>query len=196
MRRLVLKWLLLGVPVIAMTVIGWLAAPVVALFASRADGSLPRWLRWFQPYDHTCWGGEDWQRDNPDYRTWWGITRQLQRNIAGTFSFKVAGLWPKGDVVRQGDPLTSNREPGHSGCCYTRVANAFLFHYVSQWGGSGRCLRIVCGWKLYYEQDGGTLRQPTDRKAKPAQWVFVAWPLAGFDALSDSNHPSGATERQ
>ena len=182
MLRLIAKYLLLGLPVVAMTVIGWLTAPVVALFASKKDGSLPRWLQWFQPYDHTCWGGEDWQRDYPDYRTWWRITMQLQRNIGGTFSYTVAGLWPAGNVTRRGDPLTSNREPGHSGQCFTRVGNAFLFNYVRQSHNSDRCIRVVLGWKLYFEQDSGTLRKPTDRKAKPAQWVFVVWPLAGFDA--------------
>ena len=180
MNHLTLKWLLLGVPVLGMTALSYVVAPFAVLF--ERNGWLPGWLRWFQTFDHDLYGGLDWQQDHPRlYKTRLGMLLWLWRNPAGTFSYTVAGVWPAGEVRREGDPLTSNREPGHSGCCHTAVDNAWLFNYVRQWGASGKCLRLVFGWKLYAEQDGGVCRKPTDRKAKPAQWVMVAWPLAGFD---------------
>ena len=185
MNNLTLKYLLLGIPVLTMTIISYPLAPFVTLFAH--NGWLPSWLQWFQSYDNNLYGGNDWQLDHPkSYFTGWGMTRWLWRNPAGTFSYVVAGVWPEGEVRRQGDPLTTNTPHGHSGCCHTQVDNGWLFNYVRQWGASRKCLRVVVGWKLYYEQDGGVCRKPTDRKAKPAQWVLVAWPLAGYDTTPNT----------
>jgi len=176
----VIRWALIGLPVLAFTAVSYPLAPLVVLF--EHNGWLPHWLRWFQTYDHDLYGGKDWQADHPRlYKTRRGMILWLWRNPAGTFSYTVAGVWPWGKVDRQGDSAVTNTPNGHSGCCLTTCTNAWLFNHVRQWGASSRCLRIVMGWKLYDEQDMGQCRDPLDGRSKPAQWVLVCWPLAHFD---------------
>lgn len=180
MTKLVLKWLLIGAPVLLVTALSYLAAPFAVLF--EHNGRLPRWLRWFQTYDRDLYGDPPWQRAHPGlYKTRLGMLLWLWRNPAGTFSYKFAGVWPEGIVRRYGDRLVSNTPNGHSGCCLTKVDNAWLYYHVRQWSESGKCLRIVLGWKLYEEQDTGVCRMKDDKKTTPAQWVMVVWPLAGFN---------------
>jgi hypothetical protein len=175
-----MRYLLYLPLLLTMTAISYPLAPILVLF--ERDAHLPWWAKWFETYDHDLHGGLDWQLDHPNtYKTWWGMTNWLWRNPIGRFSYEIAGIWPTNPVHRQGDHETSNRNPGHSGCCLTTCPNTWLFNYVHQWGNSGRCLRIVLGWKLYYEQDNGIARDFYDLKSKPAQWVMVIWPLAGFD---------------
>jgi len=180
----VIRWALIGVPILIFTAISYPLAPFVVLF--EHNGFLPHWLRWFQTYDHDLYGGKDWQLDHPKiYKTRWGMILWLWRNPVGTFSYTVAGIWPRGIVKRKGDIETYNTPNGHSGKCLTICANAWLFNYVQQWKTSNKCLRIVCGWKLYYEQDTGQCRNPLDGKSKSAQWVFVCWPLASFNKAKE-----------
>jgi len=179
MLKDIIRWALIGIPVLFFTAISYPLAPIVVLF--EHNGRLPRWLCWFQTYDHNLYGGLDWQAENPNYTTYCSMVRWLWRNPAGTFSYTVAGIWPSGTVIIKGNSKTQNTPNGHSGKCLTRCKNSWLLNYVHQWGQSHKCLRIVLGWKLYYEQDYGVCRMSTDPKTKPAQWVMVIWPLAGFN---------------
>jgi len=184
------RWWKLLPAIFGMTLLSYVVVPFAVLF--ERNGFLPGWLRWFQTYDHDLYGGGDWQRDHPKlYKTRIGMILWLWRNPVGTFSYTYAGLWPEGDVARGGDPLTENRPIGHSGHCLTVCDNAFMSNTVRQYGDSKRCNRFVWGWKLYYEQQGGVVRKKTDYKVKPAQWIFVWWPLSGYSV----SNPTGVDEQ-
>lgn len=189
--RSFLIWLVLGVADLAMTLIAYLLAPVLPLFAIGRD-SLPRWLAWFDTPDNTLDGDAGymiWHAPFTGMQTGWRrhINRAvwLMRNPAYGFSYRVLGARIEAlPQVVSGDPyvsdsrnLTIGRQRGLSGHVLLRSGRCFEFYLVRQYGGSERCFRLRLGWKML-----GFLNEPT---AFPlgtrAQYVIGIKPFGMFE---------------
>lgn len=171
---LIPKFIILECIELPLMLISYPLAPIIVLF--QKDGQLPKWLKWFQPYDNDLYGGNDWKimHPPPKNQTWWIMTRYLWRNSIGTFSYKVTGVLAKLPIlILNGDKKTQNRPyPGHSGILFVICRNSFMFYCVKQWGSSERCIRLLFGWKLMNLVDTG--------ETKRTQLVFSFNPVMGF----------------
>ena len=148
-------WFLLAPLSISLTLLAFLLAPILPLFADKY-GWLPVWLWWFQTPDNSLDGDHGWKAEHclgwPRYlkRVAW-----LIRNPAYGFEIEVCGavIFPADTVNIWGNPRIKNRTDGVAGwyCCL--VGDYWNFKAVLPMGS--RCLQFEYGWKLQpYAQNG------------------------------------------
>jgi len=157
-------WLLLLPTSLLMTVLGYVLAPILPLFAS-VDGWLPRWLWWFQTPDNSLDGDADWRARNlPRYvgRVGW-----LLRNPAYGYDWGVlaAHIAPDAPFACYGNPEVQDHPLFAPGWVIFRHGDYWRFYLV--WPSfPGRYLRVNLGWKI-----------TPDRQNDPCQFVFSGNPF-------------------
>jgi len=79
-----IKYILLVVLSLVVTVVGYFLMPLIAL-AVDSSGNLPRYLKWYQTPDAPCWGAPFWAQKNPTYSKYKLCVTWLWRNPAQGF---------------------------------------------------------------------------------------------------------------
>ncbi|CAB5155656.1 hypothetical protein UFOVP150_21 [uncultured Caudovirales phage] len=145
-------WLVCASASVAMSILAWLLAPAIVLFAKK-DGYLPRCLSLFGQEDNSLDGDDPW-RDATAHPTVNRMPKYIRRilwlwrNPAQVFDAKVAATVSSVDVVRVfGDDLVSDQPYFKAGYCYATVGKFWML-YVCLPTFPGMCCRIYCGWKL------------------------------------------------
>ena len=167
MTWLVLKWFLLIMPSVAMSVFARLLCPILPLFAND-EGYLPDWLWWFQtPFDSLDGDDGSWER-HPGTDAWSTYKRRvawLWRNAAYGFDMRVCGIKvdPDADrIVYEGNPDIGDIS-GQSGKCkwFAYKGNTdeliawqwmFVQHYSLLNGRIKKCVRVGLGWKIWSQE--------------------------------------------
>lgn len=157
---------------------------VVPFAIWRSDGNtLPAWARWWdndrEPLGDTARGGaidaaSGWRR---------GVLRWhwlCIRNPGNNFGYAL-GFIQSPDVVYLSVGDTDTSDQGHPGRLFVRAYRddalcAFCFYYVKRWGTSGRCLRVMLGWKIHDMVNDGN----------SAQIVGVINPFMTFRGLNNA----------
>ncbi len=171
-----LRWIFLVPVSLAFTLLAFVLAPILPLFASR-DGWLPRWLWWFQTPDNPLDGDGGWIHEHAQWRyklpeplrTYVGRVGWLLRNPAYGFEWDgplCAHIMPDALVRWRGNPWIQNRPHGLAGFCLTIINNpdgtAYWHLYWVRPIGGGYCLNVNLGWKLktYAEDQSRTQTEP------------------------------------
>lgn len=164
-----LYWLMMVPVSVGFTLLAWLVAPILPLFARSEYGfcdnanrmavepRLPGWLSWFMTPDNSLWGDAGWRTEHcPNHwDSYLGMVLWLWRNPAYGFEWSgplCAHIMPDAMVKYSGDPGVQNRPRGKAGYCFTRIFNpdgtAYWHLYLVAPVGGGYCLNINLGWKL------------------------------------------------
>lgn len=179
----VLKWLVLAIASLAMTIANLFLAPVIALFVG-ADGWLPKWLSWFQTPDNPVDGDTGWRTEHWLWRyrlpiplsIYVGRVGWLWRNPVYGFAINVLGARTvRTDIlVLRGKEKVGNR-PLREGWQYRKLYRRgkliyWQFYYVKKWSDRF-CIRINLGWKLW---------SFSDKESVLCQHVFSPNPFMGY----------------
>lgn len=177
-----LHWLALLPLSLAFTLLAWLLAPVLPLFASR-NGWLPDWLAWFQTPDNSLDGDTGWINEHWQFRYWLpaplctyvGRVGWLWRNPAYGFEWEgplCADIDRNAIVIYHGDTSIQDKPNGKEGYCFTEVVgpertywHLYFVKLIGTWQGQPYCLNINLGWKLktYAEDPRRIVKQPKAR---------------------------------
>lgn len=145
---------------IAATLLTWLLAPILPLFAEphygpvdNANGMaveprLPWWLFWFSTYDNSLLGDSGHKARWNDSGCYMQRVAWLFRNPAYLFEIDVTGARIKaGDLICvKGDPSIKNRAGGKAGWYWCSCSGYWNFKVIVAFGP--RCLMWELGWKL------------------------------------------------
>lgn len=141
-------YLLLLVLAIAIQLVAIIFAPVIALFVNKETGNLPKWLRWFQTPDATCYD-EQWVAEHPDWSKYKIAATWIARNPAYGFR-KWCGVNPDRIVIANasGNMNIADGEKGVAGFFFIRDTRGYWnFSYVIDLK-NGSCMRGEWGWYL------------------------------------------------
>ena len=160
----VLRWLIIGIMDISLTILGYFLAPVLPAFAIGKD-HLPKWLAAFDTPDNPLDGDEGFLKHHALFkgevnaverylnRVWW-----LLRNPGYGFSYDNLGavitatptLLSGNLFVSDRPDLTIRRNVGLSGHALLLSADGkyFEWYLVKQYGSSGCCFRVRWGYKM------------------------------------------------
>ena len=161
------------------TLLGVIVVPIALLFCDSESEHLPNFA-WLWDNDETGINGDGGWRGpehaNGQERTfWWRFLWLALRNPANNWSYYVLGWKTTAQTTYRtgGDPMTSNRGPGHPGAVYIEAFEAgrmYPCYYVVWRWSKGRCLRIYLGWKnMGWNTDGSRV-----------QFVWVVNPFMTF----------------
>ena len=144
-----MRYFLLLPASITFTLLAYLLAPVLPLFAK--DGWLPRRLNWFQTPDNSIDGDDGWRNEHlvgwPRYlkRVFW-----LWRNPAYGFEWTgplAAKITKDMEVTVLGDPWIKNRDNARAGAYLCQVGPYWNDKSIYPLFGD-LCLMLEFGWKL------------------------------------------------
>jgi hypothetical protein len=127
---------------------GW----AMAFTVNKETGNLPKFLRWFQTVDATCYDTM-WVHEHPTWSKWKIACTWIMRNPAYGFCAWVApkGLYGEaatGEVKIRGDVDIADGEFGKAGWfLVTSEGGWFNFSYVLDLK-NGKCMRGEMGWYL------------------------------------------------
>ena len=146
---------LLCLPIdLIVTLIAWILAPVLPLFAS-SDGWLPKYLWWFQTPDASLDGDSGWKdiSKHPYVNKLPRYCRQvlwLIRNPSYAFNWTVLATRPLPDnPYHYLGNIRCDMEDGKWGWCFSWVEDTRYFHLkVYQKTCFGKCLKFRIGWNL------------------------------------------------
>lgn len=149
----ILKWLMFVPCNILMTLLAYILAPILPMFAIHSN-VLPKWLSWFQTPDNSLDGDKGWRTQHWLWRfnlPFWisqyvGRVGWLLRNPAYGFDTSVCQISPIGSVKVHGN-LPLGGSPKRSGWYFAQCKNAFQFYAIIYWGNHAS--RINFGWKLW-----------------------------------------------
>ena len=150
-----MRWLILAILSIIVTLAVMVFAPAIALFVGK-DGELPKWLMWASTEDNPAIGDAlfhanqmHWTKSYYLYALFW-----LWRNPAYSFDNYVGAKIPEGFIYSsKGDELTGN-SPLHEGWVYRRVDKYWQFYLVKRLTET-KCLKLNLGWKLWGDLQAG-----------------------------------------
>jgi hypothetical protein len=148
-----LKWLLLSIASIALTVVVYIFALALPVFA-KSDGYLPDWLCWLGQWDNSLDGDEGWN-DATQHPTVAKLPKYLRRvlwlyrNPAQWFDYNRASMQITADDTRviYGNEAVGGK-PFTAGWCFAWVGGSWMF-YVAYPTFPGMYLRVYFGWKLW-----------------------------------------------
>lgn len=146
-----LKWALMVPVSVLVTIVGFIIAPVLPLFAK--NGWLPKLLSWFQTPDNSLYGDDGWKYEH------WQWRYKLPTWLA-TYVGMVGWLWRNpaygyGCVHMVGDPIIAtftgneqvNDDPLSEGSILVHSQNLFQFVWCKRIT-STKCLYFVFGWNI------------------------------------------------
>ena len=131
---------------LVLTVVANLLCWLIALFVDTKTGLLPRWLRWFQTPDATCYD-DMWVSEHPTWSKYKIAYTWIARNPAYGFR-KWAQTKTETIAVTKGDLTIADGLNGKAGWFLLLAPNgAFNFVFVIDLH-NGSCLRGNWGWYL------------------------------------------------
>lgn len=145
-----LKYLLSFFIAIILQLVAMIFSPVIALFVDKETGNLPKYLRWFQTPDATCFD-KMWVEEHPTWSKYKIARTWIARNPAYGFR-RWCGLDPRefipGWTTCYGNINIADGEHGVAGCFFIVDDRGYWnFSYVIDLKNN-RCLRGELGWYL------------------------------------------------
>lgn len=186
------KYALMAVFSLLLTVVAYIIAPVLPLFARNEEGSilngtdrgvgprLPKWLNWFMTPDNSLDGDEGWQKEHwqwrfkfpPKVASYIGQVGWLWRNPAYSYGMKYIDGYS--EVYYSGNPTIKDNDGAKEGSVIVKVAGLFQYTYVKRIGSTSRCFYVNFGWNIR------ALIEPSNRR-KEYRATFVFSPrISGF----------------
>lgn len=138
-----------------LTLIAYLTAPVMPVFAKDTEGwlnngsqwgvgpRLPKWLNWFMTPDNSLDGDETFEKLNGI--SYWSKVKWLWRNPA--YSFALRYLHTPYTTSVKGDPTIKDNDNAKAGWCFVKANGLFQFTWIAPIGFS-RCFRVTLGWNI------------------------------------------------
>lgn len=155
-----LKWSLLAIGMLLITILTYPVALVLPLFAENRNGKLdngtkegmgwylPSWLSWFQTPDNDLDGDLGWRTEH------WQWTKNVYlRRIGWLWRNPACGF---GNVQMIGNPTidvtyTGNKDAGDNpiieGTCYVESQDLFQYVFVKRLTAT-KCFYVNLGWNL------------------------------------------------
>lgn len=174
-----LKYTILALLSLPLTLVAFIIAPILPLFASK-DGWLPKWLWWFQTPDNSLDGDTGWFNEHWQWRyalptplcTYVGRVGWLWRNPAYAFGCEyIDGFLP---VTYRGDPTIGDNQTAKEGWLYVEVGELFQLTYVKRIASTNKCFYVNFGWNIRALTDSNNAR-------KEYEATFVFSPrISGF----------------
>lgn len=187
-----IKYAIMAVLSLVVTVFAFVIAPVLPFFAKVQDGPLyngteygpgprlPNWLNWFMTPDNSLDGDHGWQNDHWQWRfkfplaiaSYIGQVGWLWRNPAYSFGMEYIN----GNVAPTytGDPTIKDNDNAKEGYLLVHEDRLFQFVYVKRIFNTSRCLYINLGWNIRALLD-------SNNRKNPYRATFVFSPrLSGF----------------
>ena len=155
-----MKWFLLLPINISFTLLAYLVAPILPLFANE-EGWLPRWLWWFQTPDNPLDGDEGFIKEHTPYKGSVGkgkryINRMywLWRNPAYAFDWTVLAFTPDDSTeisIKGTRPLGGDlsKNGWYLATCKNKEGIKAWQLYITYHWNSTHSTKINCGWKLW-----------------------------------------------
>lgn len=173
-----IKYALMAVLSLVITVIAFIIAPVLPFFANTQDGPLnnatahgpgrrlPSWLNWFMTPDNSLEGDGGWQTEHWQWRfkfplviaMYIGEVGWLWRNPA--YSFGIEYINGNVNPTYTGDPTIKDNADAKEGYLLVHEDRLFQFVYVKRIFKSQRCLYINLGWNIRALLDTGNRKNP------------------------------------
>lgn len=166
---------------LAMTVLAYIIAPILPLFATQQVGwcdnhsyqgigpRLPNWLTWFQTPDNSLDGDASFLAING--YGYWSQVKWLWRNPAYSVCLKYINTIENSSSVKGNDSIKDN-DNAKAGWVFVRCAGLFQFTWIAPIGFS-RCIYLNIGWNIR-----GTLHTPP---SESYQATFAFSPrISGF----------------
>lgn len=141
-------YLVLQVITYALALFAMVFCWLIALFVDESTGNLPKYLRWFQAADATCYDVQ-WVAEHPTWSKYKIAYTWIARNAAWGFR-RWAGPDMSGDhiVTSKGNLNIADGEFGVAGWFFIVSNKGFWnFSYVLDLG-NGSCMRGEAGWYL------------------------------------------------
>ncbi len=141
---------------VAMTLIAYVIAPVLPLFAAQKDGwldnhstwgigpRLPNWLNWFMTPDNSLDGDRTFEQING--RSYWSKVKWLWRNPAYSVCLKYINTIQNQTFVKGDDSIKDN-DNAKAGWVFVRCAGLFQFVWIKPIGNN-RCFYFNLGWNI------------------------------------------------
>lgn len=145
---MVIKWLVLAMCAIVLTVLAFPLAFVLPLFALRTS-HLPWWLSWFQTPDAALDGDELFHINQTLHDSWyWRCVKWQWRNPAQGFDMWARASVNTNTAVQvRGNLAATDGAEGVAGWFLIACPGAFQFCWIVP-VGFHRCLHIGLGWRL------------------------------------------------
>lgn len=167
-----LKWLALIPLNVISTAAAWILAPV-AVLSHDADYRLPQCLRWMSTPNSSLLGDYGHQMRWSGKSRYWQCVWWIWRNPACVLqqTEPLGFIVRPGDVYESsGDEATADNAGGHSGIVLRKIRRggrivAFQLYIVKQYGNSGKCFRLLWGWKIWKNPNPGKCCQHSLRVA-------------------------------
>lgn len=169
---------------VLLTLIAYIIAPILPVFAVQMDGwllnhsvwgigpRLPTWLNWFMTPDNSLDGDQTFQDVNG--RSYWSKVKWLWRNTSYSFALRYLNTPYCAKV--SGDKTIKDNDNAKAGWCFVTVNGLFQYRYIKKIPFTQRCILVNLGWNIMGLVDDNV--QP-----KPDIWqaTFVFSPrISGF----------------
>jgi hypothetical protein len=141
---------------LSMTLIAYIIAPILPLFAIQKNGwldnhsvwgigpRLPTWLNWFMTPDNSLDGDRTFDQING--RSYWSKVKWLWRNPAYSVCLKYINTIQNQTFVKGDDSIRDN-DNAKAGWVFVRCAGLFQFTWIAPIGNN-RCFYFNIGWNI------------------------------------------------
>jgi hypothetical protein len=178
-----LQWIIMVPISLIVTLLTYILAPILPVFATVQDGPLnngnewgpgprlPKWLSWFQTPDNSLYGDATFMslhKQNYGSEVQW-----LWRNPG--YGFGIRYLNAPYTTKVSGDPTIRDNDNAKAGWCLVHVNGLFQFKWIHPIGFS-RCLYFNFGWNIMTLVDPNVNPTPS-----PYEATFAFSPrISGF----------------
>ena len=161
-----IKYALMAVFSLILTIVALIIAPVLPFFATTQDGllnnandygpgpRLPAWLNWFMTPDNSLAGDYGWQNEHAQWRfklpvalcNYIGQVGWLWRNPA--YAYGMIYIDGTIDPTYIGDPAIGDNNTAHEGHLLVHAGGLFQYTYVKRILNTQKCWYINLGWNI------------------------------------------------
>ena len=143
-----LLYILELIPAIILAAIAFVFCYLIALFVDK-DGHLPKWLKWFETVDATCYDVQ-WVKDHPTWSKYKIAYTWIRRNPAYGFNYFVRARVTNTTKVKFSGKLEiADGAKGVQGWNFIRAENGFFFfEWILRIPYTNSCIRGEYGWVL------------------------------------------------
>lgn len=172
------KYTVLAVMSLLITILAFVIAPLLPLFASTREGQLdnatqyglgrrlPTWLNWFMTSDNSLEGDGGWKTEHWQWRfklpnalaLYVGEVGWLWRNPA--YSFAMLDIDGTKTLESSGDNSIKDNDNAKEGKLFVKTQNVFQYVYVKRIGKTNRCFYVNLGWNIRALIDPNNKRNP------------------------------------
>jgi hypothetical protein len=167
-----LKYTLMALVSLPLTLLGLILAPVLPLLAEQRDGwldnqgmwgrgpRLPLWLDWFMTPDNSLDGDATFERING--RSYLAKVKWLLRNPCYAFGIKYLSVPHTATYI--GDNTIKDNDNAKEGWLFVRANNLFQFVWIIPIGFH-RCFMVNLGWNVRALVDDNYMPKPLQYQA-------------------------------